>query len=74
MRSFIKKSLISISSTELLFHNFSYLAESVGKKICLQCSGHWFNSWVGRIHWRRDRLPTSVFFGLPCGSAGKEFT
>ena len=31
-RSFIKKSLISISSTKLLFHNFSYLAESAGKK------------------------------------------
>ena len=29
--------------------------------------------WVGKIHWRRDRLPTSVFLGFPCGSAGKEF-
>ena len=27
---------------------------------------------VGEIHWRRDRLPTSVFLGFPCGSAGKE--
>ena len=24
------------------------------------------------ICWRRDRLPTPVFLGLPCGSAGKE--
>ena len=24
------------------------------------------------IHWRRDRLPTPVFLGFPCGSAGKE--
>ena len=31
-----------------------------------------FNSWVGKIPWRRDRLPTSVFFGFPSGSAGKE--
>ena len=23
--------------------------------------------------WRRDRLPTRVFLGFPCGSAGKEF-
>ena len=23
--------------------------------------------------WRRDRLPTPVFLGLPCGSANKEF-
>ena len=32
-----------------------------------------FDSWVGKIRWRRDRLPTPVFLGLPCGSAGKEF-
>ena len=31
-----------------------------------------FDSWVGQIRWRRDRLPTSVFLGFPCGSAGKE--
>ena len=31
-----------------------------------------FNSWVRKIHWRRDRLPTPVFLGFPCGSAGKE--
>ena len=32
----------------------------------------WFDSWVGKIPWRRDRLPTPVFLGFPCGSAGKE--
>ena len=26
------------------------------------------------LEWRRDRLPTPVFLGLPCGSAGKEST
>ena len=31
-----------------------------------------FNSWVWNIRWRRDRLPTSVFLGFPCSSAGKE--
>ena len=30
------------------------------------------DSWVGKIYWRRDRLPTPVFLGFPCGSAGKE--
>ena len=30
------------------------------------------NSWVRKIHWRRDRLPTPVFLGFPCGSVGKE--
>ena len=33
-----------------------------------------FDSWVGKIHWRRDGLPTAVFLGSPCGSAGKEST
>ena len=27
--------------------------------------------WVGKIHWRRDRLSTPVFLGLPCSSASK---
>ena len=31
-----------------------------------------FNSWVGKIPWRRDRVPTPVFLGFPCGSADKE--
>ena len=31
-------------------------------------------SWVRKIHWRKDRLPTPVFVGFPCGSAGKEST
>ena len=29
-----------------------------------------FNSWVGKIRWRRGRLPTPVFFGFHGGSAG----
>ena len=31
------------------------------------------DSWVREICWRRDRLPTSVFLGFPCGSTGKEY-
>ena len=34
----------------------------------------WFDSWVRKIRWRRDRLPTPVFLGFPGGSAGKEST
>ena len=31
-----------------------------------------FDSWVRKICWRKDRLPTPVFLGFPGGSAGKE--
>ena len=31
-------------------------------------------TWVGKIPWRQERLPTPVFLGFPCGSAGKEST
>ena len=40
---------------------------------CLQCKRPRLASWVRKI-WRRDRLPTPVFLGFPCGSAGKEST
>ena len=40
----------------------------------LQCKRPQFDSWVRKIHWRRDRLPTPVFLGFPYGSAGKETT
>ena len=33
-----------------------------------------FDSWVGKICWRRNRLPIPVFLGFPGGSAGKEST
>ena len=28
--------------------------------------------WIRKIPWRKERLPTPVFLGFPCGSAGKE--
>jgi len=40
----------------------------------LQCRRRQFDSQVGKIHWRRNRLPTPVFYDFPCGSAGKEST
>ena len=39
-----------------------------------QCRRSRFDSWVRKIHWRKERLPTPVFSGFPCGSAGKEST
>ena len=32
------------------------------KKICLQCRRSGFDPWVGNIPWRRERLPTPVFW------------
>ena len=34
---------------------------SVCKRIFLQCRRSQFNSWVGKIPWRSERLPTPVF-------------
>ena len=33
-----------------------------------------FDSWVRKIPWRSDMLPTAVFLGFPGGSTGKEST
>ena len=33
-----------------------------------------FNSWIGKIPWKRDRLSTPVFLGFPGGLDSKEFT
>ena len=35
------------------------MAETV---VCLQCRRPVFSPWVGQIHWRREWLPTTVFF------------
>ena len=43
-----------------------------GSKIHLQFRRPLFYSWVRKIPWRRDRLPTPVYLGFPGGSAGKE--
>ena len=40
----------------------------------LQCGRPWFNTWVGEIPWRRDRLPPPVFMGFAGGSDAKEST
>ena len=42
--------------------------------ICLQCRRPQFDSWVGKIPWRRDRIPTPEFMGFPGGSDSKEST
>ena len=43
-----------------------------GSKRCLQCRHPWFDSYVKKIPWRRDRLPIPVFLSFPGSSASKE--
>ena len=43
-------------------------------RICLQCRRPRFDSWVRKIPWRRERLPTPVLLGFPGGSECKEST
>jgi len=43
-------------------------------RILLQCRRPQFHSWVGKVSWRRDRLPTPVFLGFPGSSKGEEST
>ena len=57
----------------LLQYSWAFLVAQLVKN-CLQCRRPGFDSWVGKICWRRDRLPTLVFLGFPDGSAGKEST
>ena len=63
--------------SELWFTQGLYLVvgfphSSVGKESCLQCRRPGFSSWIRKIPWRGDRLPTPVFLGFPGGSVGKE--
>ena len=51
---------------------WDFPCSSAGKIIHLQCRKPWLNSWVRKITWRRDRLPTPIFLGFPGGSDGKE--
>ena len=37
----------------------------------LQCRIPRLDSWIGKIPWRRDRLPIPVFLGFPGSSDGK---
>ena len=41
----------------------SFIAQLVNNPPAMQETQ--FNSWFGKIPWRRDRLPTPVFLGFP---------
>ena len=55
-----------------IYFMWGFPDSSVGKEsACNAGRRPWFHFWVGKIRWRRVRLPTPVFLGFPCGSAGK---
>ena len=62
--------LMSPALTGKLFTTSS-IAHLVKNPPAVQESLH---SWVGKIHWRRDWVPTPAFLGFPFGSAAKEST
>ena len=43
----------------------SLIAQLVKNPPIMQERGHRFDSWVRKISWRKDRLPTPVFLGFP---------
>ena len=53
-----------VANTSHYFFEVNFLCEIslIAQGIRLQCWGPWFNFWVGKIPWRRERLPTPVFF------------
>ena len=77
----IKKN-IHICTTESLCHtaeNYNTVTQLWASliaqlRIHLQCRRPQFDSWVEKICWRRDRLPTPVFLGFSDSSVGKEST
>ena len=66
--------VITLDEKAILLHFRTSLVAQLVKKICLQCGRSWFNSWVKKIPWKRDRLTILVFLGFPSGSDGKEST
>ena len=49
-----------------------FAGSSAGLESACSAGDPRLDSWVGKIPWRRDKLPTPVFLGFPGGSAGKE--
>ena len=67
-----KPKIAGVDSISMDLHlNLASLVAQLVKNL-LVMQGPWIDSWVGKICWRRVRLPTAVFLGFPGGSAGKE--
>ena len=51
-------------------HRASLIAQLVKNCPAMQETPVWILGW--EVRWRKDKLPTPVFLGFPCSSAGKE--
>ena len=58
--------------SKVLFFSKGFPDSSVGKESTCNTGDPSSIPWVGKIHCKRDRLPTPVFLGFSCSSAGKE--
>ena len=58
------------NNTTLMAEGDSLVAQLVKNPPAVQETR--FDPWVGKIHGRRDRLPTPVFLGFPCVSDCKK--
>ena len=76
--SFLLFASCNISGTqknkESYHKHLGFPGSSAGKESACNAGDPGFDSWVGKIPWRRDRLPTPVFLGFPDGSASEEST
>ena len=65
--------VITIKNWITTFPNWIQQAYFPGSSaICLQCRRSWLDSRVGKISWRRNRLPTPIFMVFSGGSDTKE--
>ena len=63
-------SLLNFSVFDLIYEKMGFPGSTASES--LQCRRPQFDSWVRKIPWRKDRLPTPVPTGFRGGSDGKE--
>ena len=62
--------LVTFSVFDLIYEKMGFPGSTASES--LQCRRPQFDSWVRKIPWRRDRLPTPMSTGSPGDSDGKE--
>ena len=69
-----KNASISMAIMEYGIKRFrsGHIGVEILKESACNCRIPWFDSWVRKVLWRRDRPSTPAFLGFPGGSAGKE--